>query len=26
LGIPISVWGSPNQNGDPRTEMGMRFK
>ena len=25
LGIPISVWGSPNQNGDPRTEMGMRI-
>jgi hypothetical protein len=25
LGIPISVWGSPNQNGDPQTEMGMRI-
>jgi hypothetical protein len=25
LEIPISVWGSPNQNGDPRTEMGMRI-
>jgi hypothetical protein len=23
LGIPISVWGYPNQNGDPRTKMGM---
>jgi hypothetical protein len=26
LGIPISVWGSPNQNGDPQTEMGMHHK
>jgi hypothetical protein len=25
LGIPISIWGSPNQNGDPQTEMGMRI-
>jgi hypothetical protein len=25
LGIPISVWGSPNQNKDSRTEMGMRI-
>jgi hypothetical protein len=25
LGIPISVWGYPNQNGDSRTEMGMRI-
>jgi hypothetical protein len=25
LGIPILVWGSPNQNGDPQTEMGMRI-
>jgi hypothetical protein len=23
LGIPISVWGSPNQNGDPQTKMGI---
>jgi hypothetical protein len=23
LGIPISVWGSPNQNGDPQTDMGI---
>ena len=25
LGIPILVWGSPNQNGDPQTEMGMQI-
>jgi hypothetical protein len=25
LGIPVLVWGSPNQNGDPQTEMGMRI-
>jgi hypothetical protein len=24
LGIPVLVWGSPNQNGDPRTNMGMK--
>jgi hypothetical protein len=22
LGIPVLVWGSPNQNGDPQTKMG----
>jgi hypothetical protein len=26
LGIPRLVWGSPNQNGDPLTEMGMQIK
>ena len=22
MGIPVLVWGSPNQNGDPQTKMG----
>jgi hypothetical protein len=26
LGISISVWGSPNKNGDPQSEMGMRIE
>ena len=25
LGIPVLVWGSPDQNGDPQTEMGMQI-
>ncbi len=26
LGISMLVWGSPNQNGDPRTVLGMRIE